>query len=215
MEALTPFLYVVVLYGAFIAGSLHLRAAAPAAMPQQRITMPVMTLIMAIAIGIPTTLQFVFPAILTTLERDTARFLAGDWWRIVTALFVQDGGVAGSVFNLVNLLFVGSVAERVWGRRRWLTVFFVCGVLSEIVGLAWQPVGAGNSVANFGLAASVAVWCLMSSRQLPVRIVAAVALLAGVPLLLMRDIHGAATVIGAVAGLVLTGIQSRQVFERA
>jgi membrane associated rhomboid family serine protease len=174
-----------------------------------------MTLIMAIAIGIPTTLQFVFPAILTTLERDTARFLAGDWWRIVTALFVQDGGVAGSVFNLVNLLFVGSVAERVWGRRRWLTVFFVCGVLSEIVGLAWQPVGAGNSIANFGLAASVAAWCLMSSRQLPVRIVAAVALLAGVPLLLMRDIHGAATVIGAVAGLVLTGIQSRQVFERA
>jgi membrane associated rhomboid family serine protease len=203
MQSLTPFLYIVVLYGAFIAGSLHLRAAAPAAMPQQRITLPVMTILMAVAIGIPTMLQFVFPTILTTLERDTTRFLAGDWWRIVTALFVQDGGVIGSVFNLVSLLLVGSVAERVWGRRRWLMVFFGCGVLSEIVGLAWQPVGAGNSVANFGLAASVAAWCLVSSRLLPVRLVAAVALLAGVPLLLLRDIHGAATLFGAGMGLIL------------
>ncbi len=215
MQSLTPFLYILVLYGAFIAGSLQLRASASTDTPRQRAAIPFTTIIMVVAIAIPTTLQFVFPAILTTLERDTARFLAGDWWRIVTALFVQDGGVTGSVFNLVSLLFVGSVAERVWGSRRWLVVFFGCGVLSEIVALAWQPVGAGNSVANFGLAASVAAWCLVSATQLPVRITAAVALLAGVPLLLVKDIHGAATLIGAIVGLVLTGIASRHMFERA
>jgi rhomboid protease GluP len=130
---------------------------------------PYATLLLMLAITVPTTLQFFFPIILQMFERDYARFLAGDWWRILTPLFVQDGGVSGSIFNLVSLLLVGIVAEKIWGSQRWLIIFFAGGILSEMIGFAWQPVGAGNSVANFGLAASIAVFCLGVNALQPCR----------------------------------------------
>lgn len=63
--------------------------------------------------------------------RDYSRFLAGEWWRLITPLFVQDGGVTGSLFNLVSLFLVGCVAERHWGSQRWLIIFFVGGIRRE------------------------------------------------------------------------------------
>ena len=136
-------------------------------------------------------------------ERDYRRFLAGDWWRLITPLFVQDGGVSGSIFNPVSLLLVGTIAEKLWGSQRWLIIFFAGGILSEILGFAWQPIGAGNSVANFSLAASIAVLCLIFNASRAVRIAAILALGAGVILLFLEDIHGPAMMIGAVIALIM------------
>ena len=161
------------------------------------------TLLLTLAIAISTTLQFFFPVILRIFERDYTRFLAGDWWRLITPLFVQDGGIRGSIFNLVSLILVGIIAERLWGSQRWLIIFFTGGILSELIAFAWQPVGAGNSVANFSLAASLAVWCLTLNPSRPVRIAALLALGAGVLLLLFQDIHGIAMLLGAAIALIL------------
>jgi hypothetical protein len=62
--------------------------------------------------AIPTTPQFFFPAVLDVFERDYSRIAAGDWWRLVTALLVQDGGVGGSLFNLISLALLGRLAEQ-------------------------------------------------------------------------------------------------------
>lgn len=175
--------------------------------------MPYATLLLMLAITIPTTLQFFFPSLLQMFERDYARFLAGDWWRILTPLFVQDGGLNGSIFNLVSLLLVGTIAEKIWGSQRWLIIFFAGGILSEMIGFAWQPVGAGNSVANFGLAASIAVFCLTINTPRAVRITAILALGAGVILMFLRDIHGPAMMIGAGIALIFTWL-NHQSFER-
>ena len=113
MNSFITVLYIVGLYGAYLAGSLHLRA------QKATVTLPRVTILLTVVIAIPTTLQFFFPSVLQMLQRDTSQFLTGDWWRIVTPLFVQDGGVSGSVFNLVNLLLVGSVAEQLWDRQRF------------------------------------------------------------------------------------------------
>jgi membrane associated rhomboid family serine protease len=169
---------------------------------------------MLLAVAVPTTLQFFFPSVLTLFERDYMRFLAGDWWRLITPLFVQDGGISGSIFNLVSLLLVGSAAEQLWGSRRWLLIWFIGGVLSEIIAFAWQPVGAGNSVANFSLAASVAVLCLTRNSLRPARVAALLALGAGVSLLLLNDIHGAAAMLGAVIAIVLIWFDRRWLPKR-
>jgi membrane associated rhomboid family serine protease len=79
-------------------------------------------------------------------ERDYTKFLQGEWWCLVTSLVVQDGGLSGSIFNLVSILLMGRVAEELWGSQKWLLLFFGGGILSQIVAFAWQPVGAGNSV---------------------------------------------------------------------
>lgn len=214
MDVFIPLLYIVVLYGAFLAGSLYLRLRAvatgggngAAAQP-----VPKATILLLLAIGVPTMLQCFFPPILPALERNYRRFVDGEWWRLITPLFVQDGGISGSIFNLVSLLFMAHVGERVWGSVRCIAIFFGCGVLSEVVALSWQPIGAGNSVANFGLAASVAVVALIYARQRSIRFLACIGLGAGLILLLLRDIHGAATIIGAIVGLMLLWLNGHSI----
>jgi membrane associated rhomboid family serine protease len=145
MNGLRLILYILGLYFAFAAGSIYIRNQ-PSAPPssRKRFPLPPATVLLLLAIGIPSVLQFFFPALLSALERDYERFLQGDWWRLISPLFVQDGGVAGTVFNLIGLALVGSVAERIWNRRLLFIVFFTGGILAEIVGFLWQPIGAGN-----------------------------------------------------------------------
>jgi hypothetical protein len=51
---------------------------------------------MATLISAGLVLQLVFPQLLTQSMRNTTHFLKGEWWRIITALFFQDGGWAGA-----------------------------------------------------------------------------------------------------------------------
>jgi membrane associated rhomboid family serine protease len=206
MNLFLSVLYAIGLYGAYLAGTFYLREQ-PDHQPQRSV--PYSTLLLTLAIAIPTTLQFFFPTLLPLFERNYERFLAGDWWRLVTSLFVQDGGVAGSLFNLVGLLLVGIVAERLWGSRRWLVIFFAGGLLSQLVAFAWQPIGAGNSVGNFSLAGSVAVLCLTRKASSIVRIAAILALGTGLVLLPLQDIHGAAMLFGASIAWILRWLDRR------
>jgi hypothetical protein len=113
--------------------------------------------------------------------------------------------VWGATFNLVALAFIGVMAERVWGRWRWLIVWIVTGVGAQLWGLVVQPIGAGNSVATFGLAASVAVVAIISGGALP-RTAGAVSLLTGAILLALGDIHGGAVALGALLGAILVAL---------
>lgn len=155
-------------------------------------------------VGVPTVLQLtVAPHLLPLLERDADLIAHGEVWRLVTALVVQDGGVSGAVFNLVALLVVGLVAERRLGSRNALIAASVGAVAGELWGLAVQPIGAGSSVAVFGLAGAVAVSALLARDNLG-RILAVIALAAGVGLILLQDIHGGAAGAGALVGAALS-----------
>jgi membrane associated rhomboid family serine protease len=206
-------LYVVVLYGACVAGLFRIRAqnSSKHYTKQTHIArqLPWATLLLTVAIGIPTTLQFFFPSILVLFRRDATAFWAGDWWRVLTPLFVQDGGLSGSIFNLLSLLIVGSISERLWGSVGWLVIFFLGGIAGEFIALAWQPIGAGNSLANFSLAASVATLSLGRGALSLERITACLALGAGVWLLALHDIHGAAVALGAAISLILIWFDKR------
>jgi hypothetical protein len=67
------------------------------------------------------------------------------------------GGLVGAIFNLVALVVIGVAAEQVWGAKRWTVSTLAAGIGAQFWGKIVQPVGAGNSVVVFGLAASVAV----------------------------------------------------------
>ena len=96
MDWVLPFLYVFGLYAAYIAGFLQRKNTVAAfRFPQAMVSL-------LLAMGIASTLQIFLPMLLTTLQRDPTRVLQGEWWRIITALFVQDGGIAGTVFNLLS-----------------------------------------------------------------------------------------------------------------
>lgn len=190
------------LYFAWKGGSILLKTN-PLLAPTISKLIPMATLLLTLAIALPTTLQFFFPEILVTLRRDYTRFANGEWWRLVTPLFVQDAGVAGAAFNLVSLVLVGGVAERLWGRSRMLAIFFIGAAAGEVVAFSWQPYGAGNSVGNFSLAASIAVACLSRQPNRTVQIAALLALGADVLLVILKDIHGAAAMAGVLLAIAL------------
>ena len=199
-------LYGIGIYAAYFAGAMlrRLNATKP---PRNKVLskrrFPYYTLGTAVIIAIPSILGLIYPSVIKTLGRDYSRFLSSEWWRLITSLFVQDGGVGGTIFNLVSLLFIGSVAEQYWSGKQWLLIFFGGGIISQLIAFAWQPLGAGNSVANFSLAGSIAIVCLFSH---PPRIVLAPVLLSlavDVWLLFLRNIHGAAPMIGAIIAIVL------------
>ena len=124
--------------------------------PSRHWRFPVVTTVVFVVTALMNTLQFAVHGTLSNLERTPAG-LHGEWWRTVTALFGQDGGVAGTVWNLVMFVMVGVVAEQVISRPRWLIGYFGAGLAGEFAGYAWQPVGAGDSVAICGLAGAIAV----------------------------------------------------------
>jgi rhomboid protease GluP len=111
---------------------------------------------------------------------------------------VQDGWRPGAIFNVTILLGVGAVAEQNLGARRWLAVYLGGGVLTEFLSLAWEPEGAGNSIAVFALAGSMVALprSPMTAADICVRLIAATA---GVGLLIMQDNHG----IGFSAGVAI------------
>ena len=195
MHSLTAALPVLVLCGAVVVGRGTLRDGVA--------RFPVATLVSVVVVAVPSAVQLlVAPSLLQVLQRDWPRILDGQWWRLLTALVVQDGGPAGTLLNLVGLAVVGFFAERTWGRMPFVLIALVAGVGAQFWGAVVQPVGAGNSVAVFGLAASLAV-ANVRGPSVPLRVVSAVTLTGGVVLLVLGDLHGGAFALGAVCAVVL------------
>ena len=94
-------------------------------------------------------------------------FAAGEWWRVVTALFAYDDGPVQKLGIVFGVLALGIVAERKIGTVEWLIIAFVSGLAGQIVGLWWQPVGAGSSVAVAGLLGATATWLAWPKTPLP------------------------------------------------
>jgi membrane associated rhomboid family serine protease len=199
-------LLIVALNCAFLVGMLARGdpAIAPVAGGRQaRWRYPTATVALFVLVAIPSLLQVPFPRVLTALQRNADLILHhAEWWRVVTSLVVQDGGVAGTVFNLAYLLLLGLLAERLWGWRL-LVLFFGTGILSQFVGLAWQPVGGGNSVGNFGMATGILLLGALRASLIQIRLLSVVGILAGLGLLLFRDIHGGAVAIGLILNAML------------
>lgn len=142
------------------------------------------------------------PGLLPILARNSSLLEHGELWRAFTALFAQETGTAGAIFNMAILLVVGAVAEQLLGWRPWLAVYLGAGILTEFLGLAWQPNGSGNSIAVFGLAGALAVRSgqVPSTFQSMLRIVG---ISAGAGLLMSHDIHGIGFWTGALIAAVL------------
>jgi membrane associated rhomboid family serine protease len=127
---------------------------------------PIVTIVVFAVSAAVTIAQFFDVAVLHDLERTPAG-LHGDWWRTITSLLVQDGGVAGAVSNLGFLLVLGAAAEQIATRRQWIVAYLGAALVGEFAGYAWQPTGGGNSVANCGLAGLLIIALFQQRRPIP------------------------------------------------
>jgi rhomboid protease GluP len=76
----------------------------------------------------------------------------GQWWRLLTAIFVH-AGFMHLLLNMYGLLFVGLFLEPVLGEWRFAIYYLATGLLASIASLWIHPdlVGVGASGAIFGM----------------------------------------------------------------
>jgi len=170
---------------------------------KKKMRFPSATLFLCVCLGVCLIAQSIHPELLLQFERNTLEVQGGQWWRIFTALFFQDGGVSGGLYNIFFLALIGVFTERMWKRSHWLLIYFGTGLIAECVALSWQPIGAGNSIAVFGLAASALSYTLFKKVSGRASVFADIAAFAALGLVLLGDIHGAAYFIGAVVSLLI------------
>jgi membrane associated rhomboid family serine protease len=120
---------------------------------------PWLTGAVTVVTAITSVTGLLWPGFLAAIERTPAG-VHGESWRWVTSLLGQDGGLFGTIGNLVFLVALGIAAEQVVSRWTWLGLYLVGGLVGQGAGYLWQPVGAGNSVAVCGLAGAL-VWLVV------------------------------------------------------
>jgi rhomboid protease GluP len=141
----------------------------------------------------------------------------GEWWRLVTALFLHFG-ILHLVFNMWALAAFGGLAERLLGIKNFVFIFFVSGIAANLASITWnlEVDAAGASGAIFGILGALFAVYWRNNKTLPFSIVrseaAAAMVFAGFALLggsVYKGVDNAAHVGGLVTGLLLGVTLSR------
>ncbi len=171
-----------------------------------------------VAVGLTTlavagvVLQLCWPGAMDALDDDPAK---SGWWRVLTSVFMQNGGVSGAVWNIATLALVAACAEWFWGRTLTLGLF-VAGILlpqhiDALLGMASGPVDprnfAGSSGATYFLGATLAAPLLVRTRVVKERLVAAAIVVLGLAMWLVQENgHGLVSVYGFVLGALVWAV---------
>jgi membrane associated rhomboid family serine protease len=124
--------------------------------PMSESRRPVVTAVVVVVTAWVSVVGLLDHSVVRELERRGGELGDGEPWRLVTSLLVHDSWLA-LVANLVLLGVLGVATERRHSRVEWATLYLSAGIVGELVGLTWQPHGAGNSVAALGLAGALVV----------------------------------------------------------
>lgn len=164
-----------------------------------------------LVVAVPSVIGLVVPAVYSALSRRPEAIRDGQLWRLVTSMVVQDGGVVGTVYNLVTLALVAAVALTMW--RWWVAVlvFLVGGIGFDLAAtFLWNDAGAGNSAATFVLlTATLAAWrhtCRDRRTSTAMGVLAVI----GLVLTVIGDAHGTAVLGGLVVGAAIAALDRGQ-----
>lgn len=94
--------------------------------------------------------------------------LSGQWWRLVTYMFVH-AGVLHIAFNMWCLWDLGALCESLYGPWTYLALYFISGIAGGLTSVGWHPYGAsvGASGAIFGLAGALIASFKLGEFSLP------------------------------------------------
>lgn len=91
----------------------------------------------------------------------------GQYWRLLSAMFLH-GGVVHLVVNLWALWQLGRLYEIMFGTKRFLSIYFVTGIVASITSLVRLTlIGGGSSVGASGAIFGVLGAFIFSIRRSP------------------------------------------------
>lgn len=71
-------------------------------------------------------------------------------WRFITSIFLHSD-VMHITYNLFALILFGSILEKLIGSRKFFSVFFITGILANIISVNFYDSSLGASGAIFGI----------------------------------------------------------------
>jgi rhomboid protease GluP len=82
--------------------------------------------------------------------------VGGEWWRLVTSMFLH-GGIVHLALNMWALLNLGLLAELLFGAMPFLGLYFACGICGSLASVCWrgESIAVGASGAIFGIAGAL------------------------------------------------------------
>ncbi|GAA3848175.1 hypothetical protein GCM10022403_094820 [Streptomyces coacervatus] len=111
-------------------------------------------------------LQLCWPGAMGALDADPSK---SGWWRVVTSVFMQNGGFGGAAWNIATLAAVAAFADWFWGAPLTLGLFAAGILLPEQIDKLWGQTShstdprnfAGSSGATYFLGATLAAALLL------------------------------------------------------
>lgn len=111
-------------------------------------------------------LQLCWSGAMDALDSDPSK---SGWWRVVTSVFVQNGGFGGVAWNIATLAAVAALADWFWGAPLTLALFTAGILLPEQIDKLWGQTShstdprnfAGSSGATYFLGATLAAALLL------------------------------------------------------
>lgn len=91
----------------------------------------------------------------------------GQWWRLVTAMFLH-GGLLHILFNMYALYILGDQIEHIFGKIRYIVLYFVTGVIASVFSYIVEPdiLSVGASGAIFGLFGALLVFAIIERDKI-------------------------------------------------
>ncbi|HUO26972.1 MAG TPA: rhomboid family intramembrane serine protease [Candidatus Aquilonibacter sp.] len=111
---------------------------------------------LGMALATSTIMDFPGPDLVRWGANFGAYTLTGEWWRLLTGVFVH-GGLIHIAFNMWCLWDLGALCEALYGRWTYAAIYFICGIGASLGSLVWNPFAfsVGASGAIFGLAGAL------------------------------------------------------------
>ncbi|MEU9125782.1 hypothetical protein AB0C96_39225 [Streptomyces sp. NPDC048506] len=168
----------------------------------------------AVAVG-AVVLQLSWSGAMGALDGDPRK---SGWWRVVTSVFMQNGGAFGAVWNLVTLAVIAALAQWFW-RGPLMMALFAAGILlpQQIDALFGETAHstdprnfAGSSGATYFLAATLAAGLLLTSTDTKERLLAVSVPAAGAAMWIAQDNgHGLVACYGFLLGAAVLPVARR------
>ncbi|MGN7410082.1 MULTISPECIES: rhomboid family intramembrane serine protease [unclassified Sporosarcina] len=131
----------------------------------------------------------------------------GEYWRLVTPMFLHSG-IMHLLFNMFSLFIFGPELEKVAGKARFLTVYFLAGVFGDIATFFiydsnYLHVGASGAI--FGIFGAFGALVYYTKKMLPQlrQIMLPIIGLSVVMTFVGPNINAAAHIAGLVVGFLI------------
>jgi len=91
----------------------------------------------------------------------------GQWFRLITCMFLH-GGLIHIAANMYSLYSIGPLIEDLYGKYKYLTIYFVTGIISSLFSFFFSPtsISIGASGAIFGLLGVILVFAIKERERI-------------------------------------------------